>query len=155
MLLLVLTATSCTTAKFKPDSPEPLLSVDAEAHDFGTIPGTETVDHIFTVTNKGAQPLDITRVQTSCGCTAAMLDNQFLKPGETTRLKVTFDPRGRRGKQSRTVYLHSNDPKTPKKQLKISATITPAPAKAPGAPKPGASPAPTPATTPSAPTKSK
>jgi hypothetical protein len=111
---------------FKPESPDPMVWTDSVQHDFGNIPGTETVSHEFTVLNRGGTPLNITRVQTSCGCTAAVLGHQFLKPGESTKLKVTFDPRGRMGTQSRTVTIHSNDPKTPQKQLTISATM-PAP----------------------------
>lgn len=121
----VLTA-SCLgggTAAFKPTSPDPVAWVDSERHDYGTIPATEPVDHVFRVRNMGGAPLNIARVQTSCGCTAAVLDHQYLKPGEETRLKITFDPRGRNGQQTRTVWVHSNDPKSPQKQILIQATI--------------------------------
>ncbi|MEK7475329.1 MAG: DUF1573 domain-containing protein [Candidatus Coatesbacteria bacterium] len=109
---------------FKPSSPDPVVWVDSDKHDWGTLSGAETVEHVFSVRNMGGAPLNITRVQTSCGCTAAVLDHQYLKPGEETRLKVTFDPRGRHGAQTRTVWIHSNDPKNPQKQLVISASIT-------------------------------
>jgi len=118
-------ASSCLfgVGGFKPTSPDPVVWVDSDKHDWGTITGAETVDHVFAVRNMGGAPLNITRVQTSCGCTAAVLDHQYLKPGEETRLKVTFDPRGRHGAQTRTVWIHSNDPKNPQKQLVISANI--------------------------------
>ena len=108
---------------FKPTSPDPVVWVDSDKHDWGTVTGAETVEHVFAVRNTGGAPLNITRVQTSCGCTAAVLDHQYLKSGEETRLKVTFDPRGRHGQQTRTVWIHSNDPKNPQKQLVISANI--------------------------------
>lgn len=108
---------------FKPTSPDPVVWVDSDKHDWGTVTGAETVEHVFAVRNTGGAPLNITRVQTSCGCTAAVLDHQYLKPGEETRLKVTFDPRGRHGAQTRTVWIHSNDPKTPQKQIVIQANI--------------------------------
>jgi len=126
----VLTA-SCLAGgagSFKPTSPDPVCWVDSERHDWGTIPPTEPVEHVFRVRNTGGAPLNIARVQTSCGCTAAVLDHQYLKPGEETRLKITFDPRGRNGQQTRTVWIHSNDPKTPQKQILIQSTIeAPAP----------------------------
>jgi hypothetical protein len=108
---------------FKPSSPDPVIWVDQDRHDWGAIPATDTVEHIFTVRNAGGAPLNLARVQTSCGCTAAVLDKQVLEPGEETRLKVTFDPRGRNGPQSRTIWIHSNDPKTPQRQLVVQATV--------------------------------
>lgn len=125
---------SCSSGKFKPQSPEPVVWVDEESHDFGVIPATETVQHVFTVKNVGGKPLNIKRVQTSCGCTAAVMDNQALQPGESTRLKVTFDPRGRRGAQRRTVWIHSDDPVTQRRQLNISATVSPTGTPAPPTP---------------------
>jgi hypothetical protein len=113
---------------FKPSSPDPVVWLDSDRHDWGTVSGAETVDHVFQVRNTGGAPLNITKVQTSCGCTAAVLDHQYLKPGEETRLKVTFDPRGRHGAQTRTVWIHSNDPKAPQKQIVIQANIGEPPA---------------------------
>jgi hypothetical protein len=130
--ILSLALTSCLgMGGFKPESPDPVVWIDAPQHDFGSIPATETVSHEFTVANKGGAPLNLSRVQTSCGCTAAVLGHQFLKPGESTKLKVTFDPRGRMGTQSRTIWIHSNDPKSPQKQIVISATMPAAAAAAP------------------------
>lgn len=120
---VALAASSCLTGGFKPTSADPTVWVDSEKHDWGRVAGTETVEHVFKVRNSGGAALNIARVQTSCGCTAAVLDHQFLKPGEETRLKVTFDPRGRHGAQTRTIWIHSNDPKTPQKQIVIQADI--------------------------------
>lgn len=139
-VLIALAAASCVTGGFKPESPDPVVWVDSEKHDWGTIQAVAPVEHVFKVRNTGGAGLNIARVQTSCGCTAAVMDHQFLKPGEETRLKVTFDPRGRSGPQTRTIWIHSNDPKTPQKQLVISSTIEAAPA----APFPNVSASPTP-----------
>lgn len=110
-------------AGFRPTSPEPVLWIDAEQHDFGTVSGQETVEHVFTIRNTGAKDLNIQRVQTSCGCTAAVLGNQILKPNESTPLKITFDPRGRQGRQARMVWIYSNDPQSPRKQVIVMAGI--------------------------------
>lgn len=121
---LALATSACLTpGGFKPTSPDPSVWVDSDKHDWGKVPGTETIEHVFKVRNTGGAALNIARVQTSCGCTAAVLDHQFLKPGEETRLKVTFDPRGRHGSQTRTIWIHSNDPKNPQKQIVIQADI--------------------------------
>jgi len=121
---LALFTASCLSFGFKPVSPDPRLEVDRVQHDFGTIPPTEKIEAVFNVTNKGAKTLEISRIQTSCGCTAAMMDSQTIKPGETSRLKVTFDPRGKNGRQGKTLWLYTNDPQNPQKQLSIIADIT-------------------------------
>ena len=124
ILVVVALTTSCIPlSAFRPVSPDPVIAVDQERHDFGNIPGSDLVQTVFIVKNDGGRTLEISRVQTSCGCTAAMMDSQTLRPGISSRLKVTFDPRGRSGPQTRQVWLYSNDPKTPQKQLLIMATI--------------------------------
>ena len=116
---------------FRPSSPDPTIWVDDDKHDFGTITNGGPVDHVFSVRHTGGKVMNIARVQTSCGCTAAVLGHQQLQPDEATQLKVTFDARGRHGSQSRTIWIHSDDPKNPQKQITISSNIvdaTPAPA---------------------------
>lgn len=99
--------------------------MDQTQHDFGQIPATDTVQTVFKVKNTGGKTLEISRIQTSCGCTAAMMDSQSLKPGESSRLKVTFDPRGKAGRQARTLWLFTNDPlpENQQKQLVVIADI--------------------------------
>lgn len=124
-LLVAGVLSSCLIGGFKPRSPDPVIWTDKSEHNFGKIPDTQPVTHTFAVRNLGGQPLNLSNVQTSCGCTAAVLDHQILQPGETTRLNVQYDPRGRSGPQSRTVVIQSNDPKTPQKQLTVVAMIEP------------------------------
>lgn len=125
LFALALATTSCFPFGFKPQSSTPKMEVDRTQHDFGQIPATETVQTVFKVKNSGGKTLEISRIQTSCGCTAAMMDSQSLKPGETSRLKVTFDPRGKSGRQARTLWLFTNDPDpvNQQKQLVLQADI--------------------------------
>ena len=118
---------SCFLWGMRPESPDPVIRVNRLQHDFGNIPGGEPVSTEFTVTNRGGKPLNLARVATTCGCTAAVLGNQLLNPGESTKLKVSYDPRGKTGQQSRTVTIFSNDPRTPQIGVNISANIVPEP----------------------------
>lgn len=95
--------------------PEPEL-------DFGERLESESVVHTFTLENVGDTTLDIHRVQTSCGCTAARLEAQQIAPGETTPLLVTMDLMGRHGLQEKHVVVQSNDPGTPVLQLTLRGT---------------------------------
>ena len=49
----------------------PQISVEPEFYDLGTVIYGEVARHSFTVKNTGAEPLEIFRLSTSCGCTQA------------------------------------------------------------------------------------
>ena len=107
-----------------PGTPRPAILVDPPSHDFGTIP-QETVNHSFTVINKGDKDLVIGKITTSCGCTTAKIDQNIIPPGQTATLQVTFDPvvHDTKGKTTRTVHLQTNDPRFPVKDVKIRAFV--------------------------------
>jgi hypothetical protein len=138
LALVALATSSCWPFGFRPVSPDPRLVVDREQHDFGSIPPTETVEAVFTVSNTGGKTLEITKIQTSCGCTAGMMDSQSILSGKSSRLRVTYDPRGKNGPQHRVLTLSTNDPLNPQKQLGIHANVAavapPQPAATPPAP---------------------
>jgi hypothetical protein len=123
LAVVAIAAVSCFPFSFKPFGSDPMLVVDRAQHDFGAIPATDMVQTVFKVSNNGGKTLEISRIQTSCGCTAGMMDSQTVKPGTTSRLKVTFDPRGKHGRQARTLWLFSNDPKNPQQQLVVISDI--------------------------------
>lgn len=107
-----------------PGTPRPAVHVEPPSYDFGTIP-QEVVTHAFTVRNKGDEDLLIGKITTSCGCTTAKIDKERIDPGGTAILEVTFDPivHDTKGKTTRTVYLQTNDPKYPVKDVKIRAFV--------------------------------
>lgn len=101
----------------------PKISVQSPEHNFGDIIQGEEVSHSFVITNSGGDILRITNVRASCGCTAAEPDKKELKPGESTKLKVTFNSKGRVGPQLKSVYVSSNDPDRKEIQLNIRCNI--------------------------------
>lgn len=70
---------------------QPAAVFDREIHDFGTILWKNPVGATFNVTNRGTQPLIITEVATSCGCTEAEWTMTPIAAGETGSITVTFD----------------------------------------------------------------
>ena len=102
------------------------IELSASDLDFGAIPNTEPVSHEFQVRNVGRGPLEITGVSTSCGCTKAEVQSRHLSRGESTTLRVTFDPQahdGALGEFLRVVYVRSDDPATPEASLTIRMTV--------------------------------
>ncbi|WP_442590722.1 DUF1573 domain-containing protein [Pedobacter sp. AW31-3R] len=89
-----------------------------ETHNFGKIPLTKPVTVEFKFTNIGDQPLIITKVETTCGCTVPTYTKTPLKKGETGAINVTYTPAGSPLPFSKSITITSNA-KTPTKVLYI------------------------------------
>jgi len=85
------------------------LFKDGITHDFGTVARGGVLYHRFPLTNIYAVPLDITNVQSSCGCGSANPSAKTLQPRETGYIEVSMDARKFTG------------PKT----IKVSVTVGP------------------------------
>ncbi|MCD8528680.1 MAG: DUF1573 domain-containing protein, partial [Chitinophagales bacterium] len=80
---------------------------------FGKIPDIAPVETIFTITNTGTKPLIISNAQGSCGCTVPDYPHEPLAPGASYDMKVSFNPAGKEGAQTKTVTITANtDPTT-------------------------------------------
>jgi len=101
----------------------PVLNLLETQHDFGSVNEGNVVDYTFKFQNSGTAQLKISNVSTSCGCTAALVSNDVLEPGESGTLKVELDTSKRKGKMSRTITIKSNDPEEPEKILTVYADV--------------------------------
>jgi len=90
---------------------------------FGSMYQDEEVTHLFTFRNVGKAVLNVERVKSSCGCTAAMPEKRELAPGEETKLKVTFRSGTMRDRVVKHVYIDTNDPVEPRITLTIEGII--------------------------------
>ncbi|WP_236976571.1 DUF1573 domain-containing protein [Membranihabitans maritimus] len=75
---------------------------------FDTISHGDRITKIFNFTNIGKRPLLIYDVRTSCGCTAVDYPKDFIRPGESGKLEVTFDSTGRKGYQNKSINVIGN-----------------------------------------------
>jgi hypothetical protein len=108
-------------------SQTPKISFSEEEWDFGKIKEDEKPVHVFTIKNIGREELIISRVRTSCGCTATMLSSDHILPGKSSELKVTFNPTGYKGLVKKDINIESNDPQIPNKKITIIAEVEPIP----------------------------
>jgi len=90
------------------DSSGAVLEVSADSYDFGTVKEGEKVEHEFTFTNTGSEPLIISNVQASCGCTTPEYSKNPIAPGEQGLVKVVFNSAGQAGKQHKVITVVSN-----------------------------------------------
>lgn len=103
----------------------PRIRVEPSSFDFGRAAQNKTLRKEFSIRNFGNQDLVIESVSTTCGCTAALMDNKVVKPGGTTPLRVSLETRAYRGRVVRSVMVKSNDPQTGLLELKVEATVEP------------------------------
>lgn len=101
----------------------PVASFSEKTHDFGEMKQGEKKEHTFMLKNDGKSELIIRNIRSSCGCTAVAPSKKVIAPGESAPVKVTFDSRGKRGRQSKSITVITNDPKTPTNQLRISCNV--------------------------------
>ncbi len=102
----------------------PVAEFSEKSYDFGAMKQGDKKSYTFSLTNTGKSDLLIRNVRSSCGCTAVAPAKKVIAAGETAPIQVTFDSRGKRGRQSKSITVITNDPKTPTTTLRISSNIT-------------------------------
>ncbi len=102
----------------------PIVKLDKEVHDFGTINEGDKVETEFMVTNDGEVDLIISDAKGSCGCTVPEPPKEPIKPGASAPIKVTFNSQGKPGEQKKTVTLTTNTEKG-YETFEIKANVTP------------------------------
>ncbi len=86
----------------------PVLTLETSTHDFGNITQGDVVERVFKFKNTGNQPLIITNIQTSCGCTTPVWPRDPIMPGGNGEIKVGFNSAGKMNKQNKTLPILSN-----------------------------------------------
>jgi hypothetical protein len=87
----------------------PLITWEKKTHDFGDIYQGDKVEHTFYFTNTGNEPLLITNVQVTCGCTTPKgWPRDPIAPGGKGELTISFNSAGKNGKQNKHVTVTSN-----------------------------------------------
>jgi hypothetical protein len=107
-----------------PKFSSPVISFTQEKISLGDVQQGPVVNGEFEFTNTGEGLLMIKKVTAACGCTGLVADEkkEFL-PGETGKIKFTFNTEGRSGLNEKTVTVESNDPKTPHKVVSFTCNI--------------------------------
>jgi len=102
----------------------PIIEFDKTDFDFGTINEGDVVDGAFKIKNVGKVDLLITNAKASCGCTIPVWPKEAIKPGESADLKFSFNSRGKRGVQNKSITLKTNTEKVTE-VIHIKGTVIP------------------------------
>ncbi|WP_277477749.1 DUF1573 domain-containing protein [Catalinimonas alkaloidigena] len=86
----------------------PQVTFAKSSHDFGDIQQGDKVNYVFEFENTGTEPLILSNVLTTCGCTATSWPREPLAPGERGEIAVSFNSAGKMGKQNKVVTVVSN-----------------------------------------------
>lgn len=74
-------------------------------HDFGKITEGTVAEHRFEFMNGGNEPVKITQVRTSCGCTTPEYSKDEIQPDSSGYLIVRYDSDGRPGAFNKKIFV--------------------------------------------------
>lgn len=101
----------------------PKLVLSEVEVDLNRISSNSPISKILTLTNEGGQPLNIRKIVSNCDCLEFSLEKEDLAVGEKGDLVFTFDPKGRKGIDHKTLTIFSNDPLNPTLTIVIKSRI--------------------------------
>ena len=102
----------------------PVFKIASTTVDIGKMKAAEQRDVEFKFQNTGQRDLVIRHVRATCGCTAVQQSGQgIVKPGEWSSIKATFNSGGFSGKQTKVIYVYTNDPKNSEITLMLNAEV--------------------------------
>ncbi|MCB9015369.1 MAG: DUF1573 domain-containing protein [Lentimicrobiaceae bacterium] len=98
------------TAAQNPNAPE--ITFTKTVHDYGTIFVQGDGNCEFEFTNTGKEPLILSSVKSSCGCTVPSWPREPILPGKKESIKVKYDT-NRLGPINKSITVMSNAKNTP------------------------------------------
>jgi len=102
----------------------PVITWEKATHDFGDITQGDKVEHVFKFTNTGTEPVVITNVQVTCGCTLPKSwPRDPILPGGKGEIAVAFNSTGKSGKQNKVVTVVSNAANADGGQIVFTANV--------------------------------
>lgn len=99
----------------------PVIEFDKLVHDYGDIQQHGDGQCEFTFTNKGKEPLILSNVRSSCGCTVPEWPRQPVLPGQSDVISVKYDTK-RVGVINKSIHVYSNATESPV-TLRIKGTV--------------------------------
>lgn len=103
----------------------PVILIENEVYDFGTILEGIVLTHGFIIENKGNEVLLIPRVRSTCACAVADYSKEVL-PGQKGSITIEFDSNGSGGMTvDYKIHVETNDPEKGEFDLTIAGHVDP------------------------------
>ena len=100
----------------------PKITFTEQEHNYGTIKKGGDGNCEFTFTNDGNEPLILSNVKASCGCTTPSWTKEPVMPGQTGTIKVRYNTNNVGG-FTKTITVTSNAINSPRITLKIKGKV--------------------------------
>ena len=100
----------------------PKITFNELEHNYGTIQKGGDGNCEFTFTNDGNEPLILTGVRASCGCTTPTWTKEPVMPGKTGTIKVRYNTNNV-GSFTKTITVTSNAVNASRSTLKIKGKV--------------------------------
>ena len=100
----------------------PKISFSEQEHNYGTIQKGGDGNCEFVFTNEGNEPLILSNVKASCGCTTPSWTKEPIMPGKTGTIKVRYNTNNV-GSFTKTITVTSNAIDSPRVTLKIKGKV--------------------------------
>lgn len=85
-----------------------VIKFESETHDFQKVAEGTLATHEFKFKNTGNQPVVISHVQASCGCTTPDWTKEPVLPGKSGFVKAAYNSNGRPGAFNKSITVTSN-----------------------------------------------
>lgn len=101
------TEAKVSAAKADKSANGPEITFDKTVHDYGAVPYKGDGKCEFKFTNTGKEPLILTNVRSSCGCTVPKWPREPILPGQSEVINVEYKT-NRIGRINKTITVQSN-----------------------------------------------
>ena len=79
---------------------------------------------VYRFTCAGKEPLVIKRLVSSCSCAAAVAVKTEIGPGESSQIRVTYNPKGHPGRFERKIFVYTEGEDDPAAILRLSVDVS-------------------------------
>ena len=100
----------------------PNITFTEQEHNYGTLQKGGDGNCEFIFTNEGNEPLILSNVKASCGCTVPTWTKEPIMPGQTGTINVRYNTNNI-GAFTKTITVTSNAVNTPRLTLKIRGKV--------------------------------
>lgn len=119
-IIIILLSTTVMASKKQPEGAK--MKFYYETYDYHTITQGSGGICYFVYTNTGTEPLLLTSVSTSCGCTVPYWSKKPLLPGKSAKIKVVYNT-SQLGNFRKVISVKSNATNTPSAVLRIKGKV--------------------------------
>jgi len=100
-----------------------LIPADQTLYDFGTVARSAKTEHRFAITNIYKEPLQVTAVRASCGCTTPIIEDKVIQPGQVGYILARFNTGTHTGQKQATLTVTLSKPAFRELQLTVKGYI--------------------------------